>query len=87
MPDNRATNLHESDGPAACSHPWTYPPGAVACAHDNRPLLGLVTFMTSKTNLDTSRLVPLQPSQSMLPPIQRHVRPCQTVHGVYHSGR
>ena len=40
--------FHERDGAAACFYPGLRPPGVVARAHNNRPLLGLVAFMASK---------------------------------------
>ena len=70
-----------------CSHPGTCSPGAVACGHDNRPLLGLVTVKSSKTSLDSCSLVALQRGQSLPSPIQRYVSPCQTMPGVYHCDR
>ena len=47
----RQQRHRESDGAAPCSYAGTRPPGIVACAHDNRPLLGLVAFMGSKQTL------------------------------------
>ena len=62
---------HESDGTAACSYPGTRPPGVVACAHDNRPLLRawspLGPETKRKTSLDAGGLDPLQRGQSPPP--------------------
>ena len=69
---------HESDGTAACSYPGTRPPGVVACAHDNRPLLGLVAFRPRNiTNINAGGLEPLQRGQSPPPPLSRNVSPRQ----------
>ena len=63
------------------------PPDVVACADDNRPLLGLVGFWPRKNEprcwwpgATATRSIPL-------PPRIAHVCPRKAMHGVHQSGR